>query len=202
METQPHEISAPLSASVRASITLATADRPLFVGQHLLAQVQKQPLPVATSAASLPLSRVKLQEELSALAELLTTALNAVSGRPGPTLQHLANYLIAQQGIQPDPAAAASSAIALAGAPEADGIAGKGKKTARFAAAGGPERVGEPPKEMVKVYSGGKSADGFPEGHGTATYANGDLYEGEWKVRRSATPQPVIPRPTDLNHGC
>ena len=57
------------------------------------------------------------------------------------------------------------------------------KKTARFAAASGPvpERVGEPPAPIVRKHDGAKDADGLAEGHGKATYANGDVYEGEWR---------------------
>ena len=176
-EMHPLALSEPLSAAVRASITLPPAERPLFVGKHLLAQAQNvKTLPTASSASgTAAISRAALQEELAALAEILTAALNAVSGLPGSSLQRLADHLIAEYSG------------ASAGAPSADGAGGgKGKKTARFAAVGGPEptRVGEPPKEMSKEYVGEQSADGTAEGKGTATYANGDVYEGEWKNDR------------------
>jgi hypothetical protein len=62
----------------------------------------------------------------------------------------------------------------------------KSKKTARFATGtSGPERVGEPPPPMTKMtYTGEKARDGLPHGHGKAQYANGDVYEGEWKFER------------------
>ena len=176
------EISDNLASAVRASISLPPAERIAFVGRHLLAQAESKPLPVAEqSETSEPLSRAILQEELAALADVLTTAVNTASGRPGKALQHVAEHLL--NGSSHEAAAAAPE-----GAPAADGP-GKGKKTARFAAAGGPERVGEPPKEMSKEYEGEKSADGLAEGYGKATYANGDVHEGEWKVRALRDPR-------------
>jgi len=171
------EISDNLASAVRASVSLPQADRIAFVGRHLLAQAESKPLPVAEqSETSEPLSRAILQEELAALADVLTTAVNAASGRPGKALQHVAEHLLNGSGRE-------AAAAAPEGAPAADGP-GKGKKTARFAAAGGPERVGEPPKEMSKEYEGEKSADGLAEGYGKAIYANGDVHEGEWKNDR------------------
>mmetsp|Transcript_43479 Transcript_43479/g.87011 ORF Transcript_43479/g.87011 Transcript_43479/m.87011 type:complete len:225 (-) Transcript_43479:1163-1837(-) len=181
------EISDNLSAAVRASVTLPPAERAAFVGRHLLAQVESKPLPVVEQAGSTQtLSRTILQEELAVLADVLTTAVNAASGRPGKALQHVAEHLINRSS---NPEAAVGKALAgapapPANAPAAEGQGGKGKKTARFATAGGPERVGEPPKEMAKDYEGEKSADGLAEGYGKATYANGDVYVGEWKQDR------------------
>ena len=62
----PLALSEPLSAAVRASITLPPAERPLFVGKHLLAQAQNvKTLPTATSAGgTAAISRAALQEEL------------------------------------------------------------------------------------------------------------------------------------------
>ena len=196
----PLALSEPLSTAVRASIALPPAERPLFVGRHLLAQAEKATPPTAAAATGSPVDRAALQTELATLAETLTAALNTVSVLPGSALQQLAEHLIAQHGGggdgsnsdvaptgAPAPASAPASAMAPAGAPAGDATTaggGKGKKTARFATAGGPERVGEPPKEIAKEYTGEKSADGFAEGQGSATYANGDVYEGEWKSDR------------------
>ena len=47
-----HPVSEPLAAATRASITLPPSERPLFIGKHLLVQVQNaETLPTATSAS-------------------------------------------------------------------------------------------------------------------------------------------------------
>lgn len=208
------DVSENLSAAVRASVPLPAAERTRFVGEHLMAQSEQRPLPVATPLGS-SVERSVLQQELLVLAEVLTGAVNAVSAMPGKPLPLLAQHLIelgnganasraAEAAAAPTasgpthtastapPADAAPSGDAPSAAPtnpptvDAPTAAGKGKKTARFAAASGPEptRVGEPPKEISKEYEGEKSSDGMAEGKGRAVYANGDVYDGEWRSDR------------------
>ncbi len=109
-----HPLSEPLAAATRASITLPPSERPLFIGKHLLAQAQNaETLPTATSASgTATISKAARQEELAALAKILTTALNAVSGLPGSSLQRLADHLIAEYGGASDTATAHAIAIA------------------------------------------------------------------------------------------
>ena len=35
---------------------------------------------------------------------------------------------------------------------------------------------------IVVTYTGASDSEGLPHGHGKAEYANGDVYEGEWKA--------------------
>ena len=109
-----HPVSEPLAAATRASITLPHAERPLFIGKHLLVQVQNaETLPTATSASgTATISKAALQQELAALAKILTTALNAVSGLPGSALQRLAVHLIAEFGGASDTGTAYATATA------------------------------------------------------------------------------------------
>jgi hypothetical protein len=109
-----HPVSEPLAAATRASITLPPSERPLFIGKHLLAQAQNaETLPTATSASgTATISKAARQEELAALAKILTTALNAVSGLPGSALQRLADHLIAEYGGASDTATAHAIATA------------------------------------------------------------------------------------------
>ena len=109
-----HPVSEPLAAATRASITLPHAERPLFIGKHLLVQVQNaETLPTATSASgTATISKAARQQELAALAKILTTALHTVSGLPGSSLQRLAVHLIAEFGGASDTATAHAIATA------------------------------------------------------------------------------------------
>ena len=201
------ELGPQLTAACRAAIPLRPADRLEFVAQHLKAQAEGATLPTATAPADAPtVSRAELQVELSALADKLTTAVNAAARlKSGAALTNVAMQLLQQGGLSGSdaPAAAAASsnssssssaaaatettdsasAPAAAAAPATEGPTKK--KTARFATSGQqPERVGEPPAPIAKEYEGEKSSDGLPEGKGKATYANGDVYEGEWRSDR------------------
>ena len=44
--------------------------------------------------------------------------------------------------------------------------------------------MGEPPAPLSKAYTGDVDAEGLPHGQGRAEYANGDVYEGEWRADR------------------
>ena len=118
-----HAVAEPLAAATRASITLPPSERPLFIGKHLLAQAQNaETLPTATSASGIAtISKAELQEELAALAKILTTALNAVSGLPGSALQRLAGHLIAEYGGASDTVTAHAIATARPNALNDDG---------------------------------------------------------------------------------
>ena len=109
-----HPLTEPLTAATRASITLPPSERPLFIGKHLLAQAQNaKTLPTATSASgTATISKAALQQELAALAKVLTAALNAVSGLPGSSLQRLADHLIVEYGGASDTATAYATATA------------------------------------------------------------------------------------------
>ena len=76
-----HPLTEPLTAATRASITLPPSERPLFIGKHLLAQAQNaKTLPTATLASgTATISKAALQQELVALAKILTDR-NAVRG--------------------------------------------------------------------------------------------------------------------------
>jgi len=109
-----HPLTEALTAATRASITLPHSERPLFIGKHLLVQVQNaETLATATSASgTATISKAALQQELAALAKILTTALNAVSGLSGSALQRLAVHLIAEFGGASDTATAHAIATA------------------------------------------------------------------------------------------
>ena len=93
---------------------MTPSERPLFIGKHLLAQAQNaKTLPTATSASgTATISKAALQQELAALAKVLTAALNAVSGLPGSSLQRLADHLIVEYGGASDTAPAYAIATA------------------------------------------------------------------------------------------
>jgi hypothetical protein len=109
-----HPLTEALTAATRASITLPPSERPLFIGKHLLAQAQNaKTLPTVTSASgTATISKAALQQELAALAKVLTAALNAVSGLPGSSLQRLADHLIVEYGGASDTATAYATATA------------------------------------------------------------------------------------------
>ena len=107
-------ISESLSAAVRAAIVLTPGERVAFVGQHLRAQHAGLPLP-QPSAISRRATRETLQAELRALAETLTTAVNAAASLPGTALENVASHLLEQSaesvpatGDGPAPTAAPS----------------------------------------------------------------------------------------------
>jgi hypothetical protein len=185
-------ISDHLSTAVRAAIALPVAERARFVGEHLKAQDAGAPLPEASAPqrAGHSIPRAQLQEELSVLAETLTGAVNAAAQRTsGSVLANVAEHLLMNASSascgSTSAAAGEQQGEGAVGSAPAPGVAaekpGKGKKTARFAAGqAGPERVGEPPPPMAKSYTGGTDTEGLANGEGQATYANGDVYEGQW----------------------
>eukprot|EP00900_Chrysochromulina_parva_P001866 jgi/Chrpa1/11680/Chrysochromulina_OHIO_Genome00022100-RA len=151
-----HTVAEPLAAATRASITLPPSERPLFIGKHLLAQAQNaETLPTATSASgTATISKAALQEELAALANILTTALNAVSGLPGSALQRLADHLIAEYGGASDTAAAHAIATARPNALNDDGDDTNLDDIDDDDDAERPTMAIGPPPEMIRVLSG------------------------------------------------
>jgi hypothetical protein len=151
-----HPLTEPLTAATRASITLPPSERPLFIGKHLLAQAQNaKTLPTATSASgTATTSKAALQQELAALANVLTAALNAVSELPGSSLQRLADHLIVEYGGASDIATAYAIATARPNVLNDDGDDTNLDDIDDDDDAERPTVAIGPPPEMIRVLSG------------------------------------------------
>jgi hypothetical protein len=86
------ELETALSAAVGASLPVPPAERHAFIAQHLLAQLEGRPLPVAEGAQPAR-PAAELKEELSALSNDLSKAVNVARNEPDWPIRAVATVL-------------------------------------------------------------------------------------------------------------
>ena len=96
-------LQAAMAKAVNAAMAVPAAERAVFVGHHLLAQLESRPPP---DAGPVPKERRSsgIVEELRSLADVLTDVMNETKGKPGWPHRAVAEALI--QGAPSDAAPA------------------------------------------------------------------------------------------------
>ena len=107
--TSIKELEEKLRTAVSDSLSLPPAERPAFIGRHLLAQLNGAALP-ASPPLDLPAAAVGLAEELPKLQAMLSNAVNAASASTdsAPQLKLVADILLAAATTAEPQAAAAA----------------------------------------------------------------------------------------------